>query len=88
VRIRNWRYLSFAGVFALVGALHLIKGKDADLGIVFLAIAAGHLFVAFFVAPRVNEAAEELGPGSLRATPARRFRASGWPPSKRPDDYR
>lgn len=28
------------------------------------------------------------GPDPLRATPAKRFRATGWPPSKSPDDYR
>jgi hypothetical protein len=80
--------LWFAGVFALWGALILIGSTGHELGYVFLILAAAHVAGAFFTSPPPPSVREDLGPGTLRATPARRFRATGWPPAKDADAYR
>lgn len=78
----------FSGLFfAGVGVVDLVlRDGHSDFGWLFAIGGAVRAALAFFVVWPTPGGAS--GPGTLRATPAKRFRATGWPPSKDPDEYR
>jgi hypothetical protein len=77
-----------SGLFwAGLGAVVLVAGKDPYLAWLFLGGGGLRIVAAWFFAPSEPTPAAD-GPDPLRATPTGRFRATGWPPSKNPEDYR
>lgn len=77
--------LVIAAVAAWALALH---GTDErTLAWLFLAGGLARMATGYFVAVRYV-LRPDTGPGPLSPTPAKRFRATGWPPSKDPEDYR
>jgi hypothetical protein len=78
----------FGLTFVVLGAIGLIGGNSvAGLSWLFVIGGGARAVLSFFVRwPEPGAGA--AGPGPLRSTPAGRFRATGWPPSKNPEDYR
>jgi hypothetical protein len=72
--------------FLALGAVGYAAGIGEDVRALFAIGGAVRLGLSFFVSGRLGDG--KAGPGTLRATPTRRFRATGLPPSKNPDDYR
>jgi hypothetical protein len=73
--------VAYLGV-GLLGVLH-----HHGLGIVFLGLGVVYVLKGLLTTPPAAMSSDR-GPGSLAPTPTGRFRATGWPPSKNPDDYR
>lgn len=70
-----------------LGAYALLSDQEPMAIAALLVFGLGHVLTGLFRDPPVIVPdTEEAGP--LRATPTGRFRATGWPPSKNPDDYR
>ena len=78
----------FHGLFFVgVGIIDIVlRDGRGELGWIFGIGGAVRVALSFFVV--WSTPGEASGPGTLRATPAKRFRATGWPPSKDPDAYR
>jgi hypothetical protein len=75
-------------VYVAIGAFGVVGGHaDAEVPYVFVAIGAIHIVLSFLF-KRTRRELESMPPGPMRPTPTGRFRATGWPPSKNPDDYR
>jgi hypothetical protein len=87
LRIRQREKVLTGLIFLAIGLYGLEADKDSV--IVVGALISGVLRVAAGLLrdPPVVVPGPE-GPGTLAATPTGRFRATGWPPSKNPDDYR
>lgn len=72
-------------LFLVPSALALLLGavNGAEVTLMWTVSGGVQVIVSFFVNPR-----RRSGPGPLDPTPAGRFRATGWPPSKDPEEYR
>jgi hypothetical protein len=86
VRIRRPLDALFAVPFLVVGTLEVVTGKDAGLGVLW--ILAGARWTWSSTRERPPTPGGSLGPGPLASSGTGRFRATGWPPSKDPADYR
>ncbi|WP_035128054.1 hypothetical protein [Conexibacter woesei] len=82
---RPWT-LALALFYIVLGTLRLALGGDPSMWGMWIVAGLVWTAVAFRRPPPESPAVE--GPNPLRATPTGRFRATGWPPSKEPGDYR
>lgn len=73
-----------------LGAYALLSHQEPPAIAALIVFGAGHVFTGLFrdPPPIVPDTGDTADTGPLRATPTGRFRATGWPPSKNPDDYR
>ena len=86
-RLRQPWKLGYGLTLLVLAAYGLSKDKDMVLVVAFAIGGLGHVAAGLFYDRPVIVPGPD-GPGTLRATPAKRFRATGWPPSKDPDAYR
>ncbi|MCW2993859.1 MAG: hypothetical protein JWQ18_1354 [Conexibacter sp.] len=86
MRIRRPLDALSAVPLVVVGTLEVTPGKDTGLGVLWLLAGARWAWSSTRERPSVPEGA--LGPGPLAPSGTGRFRATGWPPSKDPADYR
>jgi hypothetical protein len=87
-RPRDLGSFLFGAALLTFGVVLLLTGdNDDETWILLIAIGAGRMVASFFFTWSRLSGGKE-GPGPLDATGTGRFRASGWPPSKDPGDYR
>jgi hypothetical protein len=86
-RPRSYSRLLDGLFWSALGALGLALGADTALSGLALVGGVLRVVLAFVLAPPRPSVAVD-GPHPLRATGTGRLRATGWPPSKNPDDYR
>jgi len=86
VRIHRPFDALFAVPFFVLGTLDVASGRKVDLGVLWLLTGARWTWSSTRERPPEPDGA--LGPGPLAPSGTGRFRATGWPPSKDPADYR
>lgn len=85
-QLRRPLELLWAAGFLAAGIWHVATHRSIEISALAFAFSARCAWASTREAPQ--QAAHALGPGPLAPTPAGRFRATGWPPSRDPDDYR
>jgi hypothetical protein len=85
-RIRDRHGFTFGLFLVGLGAFGYASGIGDDVRAVFL--VGGVLRVAAAFLFRWEIASGARGPGTLASSGTGRLRATGWPPSKDPADYR
>ena len=86
MRIHRGADAVFAVPFVGLGVVRLVAGDDRELGALWVLL--GLRFAWSSTRERPPEPEDAHGPGPLAPSGTGRFRASGWPPSKDPSDYR
>jgi hypothetical protein len=88
VTIHRRGELVWAAAILAVGVWRVATHRSVEISVLAFLWAARFAWSSTRERPPEPEPDRVLGPGPLAPSGVGRFRATGWPPSRDPDDYR